>query len=153
VLHNYKNSTGVGIDVSKNAIQVAQKNQTNLNISNERCSIKHFDIFNSKQFEDSFDVVISNPPYIKSADVLNLESQVRDYEPHSALDGGKDGLKYYKRLLELIQVQHCKWFQKYLIIEIGFQQIEEIREIFKNYELKEYKDLCDIIRCVVIKIN
>jgi release factor glutamine methyltransferase len=153
VLDNYKNSTGVGIDVSKNALQVAQKNQTNLNISNERCSIIHHDLFNSNLFDDSFDVVISNPPYIKSEDVLNLESQVRDYEPHSALDGGKDGLKYYKRLLELIEDKNCNWFQKYLIIEIGFQQIKEIREIFKKYELREHKDLCDIIRCVVIKIN
>ena len=150
---NYQNASGFGIDISSKAIEVARKNQKNLNIKNERCSIEKFNIFEPKiPFDDlKFDIVVSNPPYIKSEDVLNLDSQVRDFEPILALDGGKDGLKYYNRLLNLIETSN--WFKKYLIIEIGFDQFDDIKKIFYNYELTEKKDLSGNIRCVIIKIS
>jgi release factor glutamine methyltransferase len=91
ILNQYINANGVGIDKSLKALEVAQQNSDRLGLSN-RCKLINSDILKDDLILEEFDVIISNPPYIKQEDIEKLESQVRDYEPYIALDGGVDGI-------------------------------------------------------------
>lgn len=101
-----------------------------------------------------FNVIVSNPPYIKSDDISTLEPQVKLYEPHIALDGGIDGLRFFRELIE-----RSPSFLKsggLLACEVGHDQAESIKEILKlngNYtEIETVKDLAMIDRVVLANI-
>ena len=81
------NSNGVGVDVSNMALRCAKKNAVRLNL-NKRTDFLKADWSNLK-LENKFDLIISNPPYIKSEDISFLQKDVKNYEPITALDGGK----------------------------------------------------------------
>ena len=95
LLSELKNSKGTGIDISNEAIKVAKKNAKNLKVSNRSkfyfSSLKRF-------FPYKYDLVVSNPPYIKSKEIKKLQSDIWQYEPKIALDGGNDGLDLIKKL-------------------------------------------------------
>ena len=89
-----------------------------------------------------FDLIYSNPPYIKSKDIENLQIEVKDFEPRLALDGGSDGLHFYRKI-----IANAKKYLKdvgYLVFEIGFDQARDVenlllKEDFKNIEvLQDY---------------
>jgi release factor glutamine methyltransferase len=96
LLHELPNATGVGIDVSPPALAIAQDNAERLGLSSR--SLFRLGSW-GRGIEGSFDILISNPPYIESGVVPNLEPEVADYDPLLALDGGADGLEAYRALL------------------------------------------------------
>ena len=95
-----------GIDIDPLAIKVSEKNREKLNIKNAKffqgdlfkaldCEEKNCE---EKNFHESFQIIVSNPPYIKRGDIDNLQKDVKDFEPLRALDGGLDGLDFYRRI-------------------------------------------------------
>lgn len=120
-------------DVSEKAILVAAKNQDKLHSS---CNIIQSDLF--ENITDKFDIIVSNPPYIKTADIQSLEVQVRDFEPMIALDGGESGLEFYEKIISLAP--------KYLnqngkiYFEIGIDQSQMIVDMMK----KDFEQICVI---------
>ncbi len=96
LLHELPNATGIGIDVSPPALAIAQENAERLGLAQR--SIFRFGSW-GRGIEGSFDILISNPPYIESGMVPGLEPEVADYDPLLALDGGADGLDAYRALL------------------------------------------------------
>ena len=96
LLSELKSSKGTGIDISFGALQIAKKNAKKLNIlGNIKFQKKSIDSF----FSQKFDLVVSNPPYIKSRDLKNLEDDIKLHEPKIALDGGNDGLDLIKKVI------------------------------------------------------
>lgn len=96
VLHERPNATGVGVDVSEAALAVARRNAEQLGLSG-RLTLKQGDW--GAGLEGPFDLVLSNPPYVRSADIEGLQPEVARYEPRLALDGGADGLDAYRDIL------------------------------------------------------
>ena len=153
------NSKGILIDTSKDALDVSSLNAKRLNLLN-RTGFLNIDILKTsskiimeKSGIDSFDLIISNPPYIKSDVIEKLENQVKDHEPSMALDGGDDGLIFYKEISEIAYKLLDE--NGYLIFEIGFDQKTDVMNILSD----KYKDIvciCDYTgndRVIVCKKN
>lgn len=146
LLGEFKNSIGTGIDISEKAIAVARKNQQRLNIKNanfENVSWNDFAPLNQ------FDVIVSNPPYIRTADISSLDKNVREYDPLLALDGGKTGLKPYREISAL--AKHWLKPNGYIVFEVGYDQAQDVSEILKanGYSsIQIAKDLAGIDRVV-----
>jgi release factor glutamine methyltransferase len=122
-----KNSKVTGIDISDTAIETANINIEKHNLKNIK--ILKGDIFNDFPRE-KYHIVVSNPPYIESEEILELQTEVSTYEPKLALDGGRDGLKYYRRIVEVFREIHGK--EGILSVEIGSKQKEAVEKIFKD---------------------
>ncbi len=114
-------------DISKKALEVANKNVINN-------KVKNVELLESDMFENlknyKFDFIVSNPPYIESNTIKNLSKEVQN-EPEIALDGGQDGLKFYRIILK----EAYKYLNKngYLLLEIGYDQGEKILKLCKEY--------------------
>jgi release factor glutamine methyltransferase len=147
----YKNSVAFGLDISEAALAVAKENAEKNSVKS-RLNFLKSDLFCELDLEKKFDVIISNPPYIPARDILNLEPEVKNYEPLLALDGGVDGLDFYRRI-----AGESKNFLKKngrIFLEIGFGQKDEIVKIFseKNFILCAVKqDLSGIERILEFK--
>jgi release factor glutamine methyltransferase len=151
LLKIFGNADGVGVDISKAALEVAMKNADSDNLS-ERCSFIWSDWFSSVDKTQKFDLIISNPPYIESAQIDSLQDEVRKYEPLIALDGGIDGLDCYRKIAK--NVINFLNPDAMIILEIGQNQEDSVIDVFTSSGLKfiEYKkDLSGIIRCLVFK--
>ena len=136
-------------DISTKALEVA-KNNNEKNNTNVR--FIESNLFENIQ-EQKFNIIVSNPPYIRSNVINNLPKQVQN-EPHLALDGGEDGLKFYKKIIE----QACNYIENgYLILEIGYDQKEDVENLLKenkNYsEIKTIQDFSGNDRCVIAKVG
>lgn len=138
-----KNCQVFATDISEKAVEVAKEN-AKLNGADITFTVGNL----FEPLTDKFDVIISNPPYIKSADIENLQKEV-SFEPRLALDGGEDGLAVY-RLIALLFKNYLNENGK-LIMECGLGQAEDIRTIFKDYETDVYFDLNGADRIVVVK--
>src|SRR3989338_504905 len=128
----------IGIDSSPEAIKIAQKNAEAHNVL-DRCEFVVGDMFQSlltfmTQKPEEINLIVSNPPYIQTADIDTLETDVKGWEPGGALDGGPDGLDYIKKLIEQAT---CP-----LIFEFRINQAEKIKELAKT-KFKEIKILRD----------
>jgi release factor glutamine methyltransferase len=133
---------GTGVDISEKALKIAEINKAKIS-PNKNLSFINADI---KNFEINADIVISNPPYIPSEEIKTLEENVKNFEPKIALDGGKDGLYFYRIIAEKGKKA------KFVILEIGFGQAKDVSDIFlqEGYELHSIKkDLSQIERCLV----
>lgn len=106
-------------DISPKALEVAAKN-TQFNETSDRCTLKQGNYFRALEPDETFDVIISNPPYIASDEILRLTKDVRDHEPRLALDGGEDGLNAY-RIIAMDAGQHLRK-GGLLALEIGYDQ-------------------------------
>lgn len=143
-----QNSEVCGIDISTKALEVAKLNAKNNNVEVQfECS----DIFSNVTNKD-FDAIVSNPPYIKTKVMSTLDEEVKK-EPAIALDGGEDGLYFYKKI-----IKEAFYFLKnngMIFFEIGYDQKDELIQLIKEdrrYELvKTKKDLGDNDRIVVIR--
>ena len=113
------------IDISSKALEVAKKNAKELGA---KVKFVKSNLFN-KMEKMKFDIIVSNPPYIKKSDINYLSQEVRK-EPELALDGGFDGLDFYRKITEQA-IEYLK-FGSYLCYEIGYDQKEDVMEIIKN---------------------
>jgi release factor glutamine methyltransferase len=137
LLHYSNWCEGVGADISSKALAVARKNADKLLAEEKQPTFIESDLF--EKVEGKYDVIVVNPPYIPSEDVLMLESEVKDYEPHLALDGGLDGLDIYRRIKE----SYLDYLTEggALIMEIVVNQAEAIEELFGKVEfIKDYNN-------------
>ena len=131
---------GLGIDVSEEALAVARENAANLDLAG-RVALMRGDWTNGLG-DDSFDLVVSNPPYIATHVIESLEPEVRDHEPRLALDGGPDGLDAYRFLAgEILRVLKPGAM---FAVEIGYDQSEAVETLFKEaggQNVRTIKDL------------
>ena len=147
ILKERKNFYGTGVDVSKKCLNICKINAINLNLSSRLKLIKS-DV--DKFFIGKYDLIVSNPPYIKKFDLKYLESDVIKFEPKIALDGGLDGLSEIRKVImkssELIK-RNGKF-----ILEIGSDQKNKVVKILKKegfYINSIIKDLSNLDRCIV----
>ena len=101
-------------------------------------------------FDEKYDIIISNPPYIETSVIKTLQTDVKDFEPIIALDGGEDGLEFYKKIIP--QALECLQNNGVIIFEIGYNQAESVSKILKYNGFKDievFKDLGGNDRCVV----
>lgn len=132
-------------DISDDAIYVAEKNKYKLG---SKCSIIKSDLF--ENIKDRYDIIMSNPPYIKTSDIDDIMEEVRDFEPRLALDGDTDGLMFYRRLAE--EAKDYLYKGGILIMEIGFDQYEDVRDMLieNNFnDISLIKDYAGLDRIVV----
>ena len=118
-------------DISKNALKIAQKNA-----NNNKVKINFIESNMFENISETFDVITSNPPYIKTEEIRKLPKQVQN-EPKLALDGGKDGLDFYK----IIAKEGPKHLNKngVILMEIGYDQGQAVTNLFKNSKcIKDY---------------
>tara|TARA_Y100000739_G_scaffold38423_1_gene29186 strand:+ start:208 stop:1050 length:843 start_codon:yes stop_codon:yes gene_type:complete len=147
ILKERKKCKGVGIDISKNAIKLAKYNAKIQHIKN-RINFFHSDIDNF--LTDKYDLIISNPPYIKQHEINGLEKDIKNYEPRVALNGGIDG--YSKIRLTIKKSSALIKKNGKLFLEIGSNQVMETLKILKFngfFVNKIVKDLANKNRCVV----
>jgi len=147
ILKERENFYGTGIDISKKCLNITQLNAINLKVTSRLKLYKsNVDKFNLGKY----DLIVSNPPYIKTSKLKYLEKDVADFEPRLALDGGLDGLseirKVIKKSSELIK-KNGKF-----ILEIGFDQKNKVINLLKKegfYINSTQKDLAKNDRCIV----
>ena len=147
-----KDSQITAVDISEKALNIANKNAKENGVEGQITFVK------SNLFEnlanDKYDMIVSNPPYIKQNLIKNLDKEVQK-EPEIALNGGVDGLDFYRKIIK--KAYEFLKFNGYLCFEIGFDQKEDVIKLLE--EEKKYiniyakKDLCDNDRIVIAKLN
>lgn len=144
----------LGLDFSKKALEYAEANSSLNDVQNYVRFIKEdlLHLTNHSNLDwvpdDNFDLVLSNPPYIVSSDISVLDNTVKDFEPLSALDGGNDGLTFYRKICSLAPLFLKN--NRALIFEVGINQSNDVKNIMINmfHTVNVYKDLSDIDRVV-----
>lgn len=136
--------TGVGIDLSGKALELARKNGERLQIQAE---FYQSDLF--ERVEGTYDLILSNPPYIPTAEISGLQEEVRVHDPVLALDGGRDGLSFYRRILKEV----CRYLTVggYLAFEIGAGQAADVGAMMRSAGFRQVtvrQDLAGLDRVV-----
>ncbi len=126
------------VDISQAALSVAEINRQHNNASN--VSLIQSDMFGNVKGE--FDMIVSNPPYIRTSDVDVLMPEVVKHEPRIALDGYEDGLHFYRILAE--ESGHFLRNDGWLIMEIGYGQAEDVTKLLQNNNFTDIKVICDL---------
>lgn len=151
ILDDIANSSGIGVDLSPGAVEIATRNAAALGLSDQsRFVVSNWDRdLTAKDISDGFDAVISNPPYIAMDEMTGLDAEVRDHDPHLALTDGADGLTAYRKLSTVsFSLLRSGGFA---IFEIGRGQEDAVADMlcqagYQNVECR--KDLGGIVRCV-----
>ena len=139
VLKNAPELTGVGSDISKTALLVAKENAKMHEVDADWIRSDLFD-----NITETFDVIMTNPPYIPTGEILSLMPEVRDFEPENALDGGADGLDFYRKIAG--QVKDYLNPGGYVYMEIGYDQGEAVSELMRNAGFTEVEVIKDLAR-------
>ena len=151
ILKEKKNFRGTGIDISKKTLKICKINSDNLGVSN-RLKLFKSDVDNFQI--GKYDLIVSNPPYIKNIDLKYLDRNVIGFEPRLALDGGLEGLLVLQKVIK----KSSKLIKKngILVLEMAFDQKDKVIKILKRegfYIKKIIKDLANKDRCITaIKI-
>ncbi|MBM6579753.1 peptide chain release factor N(5)-glutamine methyltransferase [Microvirga sp. BT689] len=149
LLHELPSATGLGIDLSFGALVTARANAIDNRVS-RRC---HFALSRwADAVSGSFDLIVSNPPYIASEVIPTLDEEVREHDPLLALDGGPDGLEPYRVILR--EAGRLLAPQGLLVVEIGYDQAEALSSLAGVHGLEILRtahDLSDNPRCVAMK--
>lgn len=149
LLLEFENSTGYAIDLSLQALDIAKYNAHKFNVNN-RLSIQEGNWFNNLN-EYDFDLIVSNPPYIKNNDVYILDKDVSIHEPHLALFGGEYGLSPYEIIIPQLKIYLAKY--GYAIFEFGQNQHDQISDIARDAGLNIVdirEDLSKIKRSIIL---
>ena len=140
----------IATDISSSALKIAQRNAL-LNNLDDKIKFINSDLFTSYELRfTNYDIIVSNPPYIPASEIEVLQAEIK-YEPRIALDGGKNGLDFYRRIIK----ETPSYLKKggFLIMEMGFNQREAIKNIFQKsrvFQIIEFvKDYNNIDRVVV----
>lgn len=137
--------SGMGVDISKQALNVAKENARKLGVTPEFIKSDMLD-----QVTGEFDMIVSNPPYIRTDEIIHLMPEVRDYEPIIALDGKEDGLYFYRKLISASN-SHLK-DNGLLIMEIGCDQANDVGQLMENEGftgITVVKDLAGLDRVMI----
>lgn len=130
-------------DISDKALEVAKANAKSLGLD---IDFVKSDMFSS--IDETFDMIVSNPPYIESEVCKTLDEEVLKHDPMLAIDGGKDGLDFYRSIKNNLNYLKPNGV---LIMEIGYNQGESLKQMFKDYNTEILKDYNNLDRVVVIK--
>ena len=131
---------GIGTDLSQKALDTACRNADSLGLS-DRAQWRQGDLFDALEKDEKFDLIVSNPPYIASGVIPSLAAEVKCHEPRLSLDGGEDGLDFYRRIIPGA-VPHLV-IGGMLYMEIGFDQGEAVAGLMRKagyYEVAVLKD-------------
>ena len=141
LLHYSNDCEGLGVDLSAEALEVAGQNVLKV-LTPEKAEHAHFlqsDLF--EKVEGKFEIIVSNPPYIASAEVEKLMPEVRDHEPRMALDGTEDGLYFYRRIIE--EAGKHLVSSGMLFFEIGYDQGQAVSELMRTGGYREVQVVQD----------
>ena len=141
LLHYSNDCEGLGVDLSAEALEVAGQNVLKV-LTPEKAEHAHFlqsDLF--EKVEGKFEIIVSNPPYIASAEVEKLMPEVRDHEPRMALDGTEDGLHFYRRIIE--EAGKHLVSSGMLFFEIGYDQGQAVSELMRAQGYREVQVVQD----------
>lgn len=150
LLHYSNDCEGLGVDLSAEALEVAGRNVLKV-LTPEKAEHAHFlqsDLF--EKVEGKFEIIVSNPPYIASAEVEKLMPEVRDHEPRMALDGTEDGLHFYRRIIE--EAGKHLVSSGMLFFEIGYDQGQAVSELMRTEgycEVQVVQDYAGLDRVVL----
>lgn len=150
LLHYSNACEGLGVDLSAEALEVAGRNVLKV-LTPEKAEHAHFlqsDLF--EKVEGKFEIIVSNPPYIASAEVEKLMPEVRDHEPRMALDGTEDGLHFYRRIIE--EAGRHLVSSGMLFFEIGYDQGQAVSELMRTEgycEVQVVQDYAGLDRVVL----
>lgn len=147
ILKFVENVTAEAVDISKAAIEIAQFNAQKFNVD-DRINFHEGNLFEPLEGQ-TFEVIVSNPPYIAASEFKNLQAEVED-EPKLALYGGKDGLKFYREIIEVAPKFLAD--DGFLAMEIGFNQSDAVQNLLKEggkfKRIEVWKDLAKIERVI-----
>lgn len=141
LLHYSNDCEGLGVDLSAEALEVAGQNVLKV-LTPEKAEHAHFlqsDLF--EKVEGKFEIIVSNPPYIASAEVEKLMPEVRDHEPRMALDGTEDGLHFYRRIIKEAGKHLVN--SGMLFFEIGYDQGQAVSELMRTQGYREVQVVQD----------
>jgi release factor glutamine methyltransferase len=139
VLRNAKKARASGVDISETALSLAARNAERHGVA-DRLTLRNADVYDG--LEGTFDLIVSNPPYIPDGDRAFLQAEVGEFEPHTALFGGHDGLDVVRRIVE-----DAPGFLNpggFLLIEIGFGQAEIVKGLFDSNVWEQVGFLSDL---------
>ena len=143
IAKNALNTEVLGVDISTNALQTALENVQKLDLI-KRVVLRKSDIFSALREGETFDVIVSNPPYISQVDYDNLDATVKNFEPKNALLAGDNGLDFYKKIIGGAK----KYLNRngYLVFECGQYQADEISKIFVDNGFERTDVICDMAK-------
>lgn len=132
LLHKLRNAGGLGTDLSEEALEAARENAVRLGLQ-ERAAFRQGDLWEPVG-DERFDLIVSNPPYVPTEVIPTLEPEVRCGEPYAALDGGEDGLVFYRRIMREA-AGHLKP-SGIIIVESGFDEAPQIAALMQDQKLR-----------------
>lgn len=141
--------TGLGVDISEEALKVACMNREKLGCPQEEVKFLQGDLFEALDLNQKFHIIVSNPPYIRTAVIEELAEEVKFHDPYIALDGKEDGLYFYKRIIKAAPKYLMQ--EGYLLFEIGHDQGKEVAGLMKEASFLQVtvkKDLAGLDRVV-----
>lgn len=151
LLHYSKDMKALAIDINLRALELAEHNACINNVE-DRITFIQSDLFSNlpDKFINKFDAIVSNPPYIPTEDIESLMKEVKDYEPYIALNGGIDGLDFYRK----ITIQSQKYLKSggFIFYEIGYNQAKDVSCILENSgftNIHVIKDLSGLDRVIM----
>ncbi len=151
LLNVLKDSYGTGIDISKKALFIAKKNAIKHNLINR---VKFKNVSFESYVSNKYDLIVSNPPYIKKNDIKYLTEDIKKFEPRMALDGGNDGLDLIKKVI--YKSKKILKLKGILALEIGNGQVKKVSKILfdNNFRIKQLiKDYGNNVRCVFAQLK
>jgi len=148
--HYINNSFVTGLDISEEALEIAELNALRLGVA-DRVAFEKCDVLSElkgQRFKHQYDIIVSNPPYIPEGDIAGLQREVKDYEPVIALNGGKDGLDFYRSIVS--SALNCLKAHGLLAFEVGIGQAQTVKQLMGDdfYNIRIIKDLSKIERVV-----
>ena len=139
LLHELRNADGLGTDLSEEALEAARENAVRLGLQ-ERAAFRQGDLWEPVG-DERFDLIVSNPPYVPTEVIPTLEPEVRCGEPYAALDGGEDGLVFYRRIMREA-AGHLEP-SGIIIVESGFDEAPQIAALMQDQKLRGIRTVKD----------